>query len=56
MSQVEASKVIANVAVGPDGDEAVAAKVVCYLVLRPGAAGEDLTRTGSVFSNVVRKP
>lgn len=55
MSQIEAPKVTAHVALGPASDEIAVSKLTVHVILVPSEAGEDTTgRQGHVHTRIVR--
>lgn len=54
--QIEATKLVKYVLIGPENDELSVSKVVMYLLLEPGeiVAG-DTTRQGHVHAQVIRR-
>lgn len=56
MSQIEVTKLPSFVAIGSDGDEASASKVVMYVLLTPGdPTGEEPTRQVHIYTQKIRR-
>lgn len=55
MSQIETTKVVSYVAIGPDSDEAAVTKLVAYVILEPGEGVDTSNRQARVHTQIMRR-